>query len=160
MSKDSKSTVALEAAVKQYSAMLYRHCYLLLGHAQDAQDAVQETYVRYLYKSPDFQSDEHERAWLICVATNVCKNVCRTRSRHPQVPLDSVPEMTAAVTSSLHEALRLLPSVYRMVLVLHYIHGYKVREIALMEHLTQSTVKMRLKKGRELLEVIYKEEQL
>ncbi len=94
------------------------------------------------------------------VSTNLCKNVHRSRSRHPQVPLDHLPEQAAPEASSLPEALRLLPDMYKAVLMLHYIHGYKVREIAEMERLTQSTVKMRLRKGRQLLEKFYKEEQL
>lgn len=160
MSNSQKTMVMLESAVDRYSAMLYCHCYMLLGQEQDAQDAVQETFLRYWRKSPDFVSKEHEKAWLLRVSTNLCKNVHRSRSRHPQVPLDHLPEQAAPETSSLPEALRMLPDMYKSVLMLHYIHGYKVREIAAMEHLTQSTVKMRLRKGRQLLEKLYKEEQL
>lgn len=160
MSNSPKTMVMLETAVDRYSAMLYCHSYMLLGQEQDAQDVVQETFLRYWRKSPDFERDEHEKAWLLRVSTNLCKNVYRSRSRHPQVPLEQLPEQAAPEASSLPEALRLLPDMYKSVLMLHYIHGYKVREIAAMEHLTQSTVKMRLRKGRQLLEKLYKEEQL
>lgn len=160
MSNSQKTMVMLEAAVDRYSAMLYCHSYMLLGQEQDAQDVVQETFLRYWRKSPDFESDEHEKAWLLRVSTNLCKNTHRSRGRHPQVPLEHLPEQAAPEASSLPEALRLLPELYKSVLMLHYIHGYKVREIAAMEKLTQSTVKMRLRKGRQLLEKLYKEEQL
>lgn len=160
MSYSEKTMVMLENAVDKYSAMLYCHSYMLLGQEQDAQDVVQETFLRYWRKSPDFENGEHEKAWLLHVSTNLCKNVHRSRSRHPQVPLDHLPEQAALEAFSLPEALRLLPDMYKSVLMLHYIHGYKVREIAEMERLTQSTVKMRLRKGRQLLEKLYKEEQL
>lgn len=160
MVNSPKTMQALEAAVDKYSAMLYCHSYMLLGQEQDAQDVVQETFLRYWRKSPGFESDEHEKAWLLHVSTNLCKNVHRSRARHPQVPLEHLPEQAASEATSLPEALRQLPDAYKSVLMLHYIHGYKVREIAEMEKLTQSTVKMRLRKGRQLLEKLYKEEQL
>ncbi len=160
MSNGQKTMAMLEGAVDRYSAMLYCHSYMLLGQEQDAQDVVQETFLRYWRKSPDFESDEHEKAWLLRVSTNLCKNTYRSRARHPQVPLEHLPEQAAPEASSLPEALRQLPDMYKAVLMLHYIHGYKVREIAAMEKLTQSTVKMRLRKGRQLLEKLYKEEQL
>lgn len=160
MSSCQKSMAMLEIAVDKYSAMLYCHSYMLVGQQQDAQDVVQETFLRYWRKSPAFESDEHEKAWLLHVSTNLCKNVHRFRARHPQIPLDHLPEQAAPDGFSLSEALRSLPNIYKSVLMLHYIHGYKVREIAEMEHLTQSTVKMRLKKGRQLLKNAYKEGQL
>jgi len=152
----------LEDLVHRYSTLVYRHCYVLLGQAQDAQDAVQETFLRYWKTAPDLRDENHERAWLLTVATNLCRNRHRDKSRHPQVPLDSLPEQADLLSeeNSLMEALVQLPAPYKRVVLLHYIHGYKVREIAAMEHLTSSAVKMRLKKARDLLYEIYKEDVL
>ncbi len=152
----------LENLVHRYSALLYRHCYVLLGQTQDAQDVVQETFLRYWKTTPDLRDEDHERAWLLTVATNLCRNRHRDKSRHPQVPLDSLPEQVEplAEENSLTGALMQLPAPYKRVVLLHYIHGYKVREIAAMEHLTPSAVKMRLKKARDLLHDLYKEDVL
>ncbi len=149
----------VERAVAKYTPLLYRHCFLLLGQQQDAQDAVQETFLRYMQKAPAFREAEHEKAWLLTVATNLCRNQHRFRKRHPLADADNRPEQGAEMPSHpLQDALLQLPLPYRQVLTLHYIHGYKVQELATMLRLTSSAVKMRLKKGRELLEQAYKEE--
>ena len=151
----------LEELIGQYSALLYRHCYVLLGHQQDAQDAVQEVFLRYWRYQPDLHDQEHTKAWLLKVATNLCHNHHRNKNRHPQVPLDTLPEQAdTSDTPDLTEALVQLPAPYKRVVLLHYIHGYKVREIAAMERLTPSAVKMRLQKSRQLLQALCKEDLL
>ncbi len=155
----AKTIHEIERAVAAYTTLLYRHCYMILTHTQDAQDAVQETFLRYMQKAPDFSDSEHEKAWLLAVATNLCRNQHRHRKRHPVVDRDALPEQGAQPPlHPLLDTLAQLPLVHRQALALHYVHGYKVREIAAMLGLSESAVKMRLKKGRELLEKLYKEE--
>ncbi len=155
----SKNPHEVERAVAGYTALLYRHCYLILNHSQDAQDTVQETFLRYMQKAPNFSDDEHEKAWLLAVATNLCRNQHRHRKRHPIFDCADRPEQGADIPlHPLLDALAQLPLIYRQALALHYVHGYKVWEIASMLHTTESAVKMRLKKGRELLKKAYKEE--
>ncbi len=155
----AKSIAQVERAVADYTALIYRHCYLLLHHTQDAQDATQETFLRYMQKAPAFRDDEHEKAWLLTVASNLCRNQHRHRKRHPVVNLDTLPEQSAdPLFHPTLDTLAKLPFLYRQVLTLHYVHGYKVRELAAMLRITESAAKMRLKKGRTLLEEAYKEE--
>ena len=66
------ATEQVEAAVARYSALLYRHSLVLLAHRQDAEDAVQETFLRYMRHAPSFRDAEHEKAWLLTVNTNLC----------------------------------------------------------------------------------------
>ena len=72
----------IEKIVHTYGNMLFRLCLLLLGNASDAQDVVQETFIKYLYKTSGFRDNEHKKAWLIKVATNRCRDILRFRSRH------------------------------------------------------------------------------
>ena len=65
----------IEEIVLRYSNMLYKICIVMLCNEQDAKDAIQDTFCRYLEKRPDFANDEHEKAWLIRVATNICRTV-------------------------------------------------------------------------------------
>ena len=58
----------LDAAVRAYGSILYRTCLVMLGSESDAEDAVQETFVKYLQKAPQFESGEHEKAWRLTVA--------------------------------------------------------------------------------------------
>ena len=151
----------LEQLIHTYSAVLYRHCFVLLGHPQDAQDAVQDTFLQLWRTRPVFRDEGHEKAWLLTVATNRCRNRHRHRTRHPQVSLDAVAESPApAEDTALLQAVAALPPLYSQALVLHYIHGYKVQEIAAMLRVTPSAVKMRLQKGRQLLKDHIKEDDL
>lgn len=152
MANKTPSMERVEYLVDQHSALLYRHCYVMLRNSEDAGDMVQETFLRYMRKAPDLKDEEHEKAWLLTVAMNLCRNHLRKHKLHKQVPLDEVAIGTdAPADTPLLDHLSALPDKVRIVLLLHYVEGYKVREIASQLHLNQSTVKMRLQKGRQLL---------
>lgn len=149
----------IETVVKTYGNRLFRLCLVMLGSESDAEDAVQETMLTYLQKAPEFRDAEHEKAWLITVATNRCKDMLRYRSRHTMVDLECLNEYTEdASDSGILEALMTLPEKFRLVLVLHYVEGYRVEDIAKMIGKSASAVKMRLQKGRNLLREIYRRE--
>ena len=69
----------IETLISQYGDMLFRLCLIMLKNKSDAEDAVQETYIKYFQKSPSFESKEHRKAWLIRVATNQCRDMLRYR---------------------------------------------------------------------------------
>ena len=146
-------------AVEKYGDMLYRICLLMLRNTADAEDAVQETFIKYVTKSQEFADSEHEKAWLITVANNKCRDMLRYRKRHyteSEELLDGY-----AVTkeeSGILDALMELPEKYRIVLALFYIEEYKVDEIKEIAGISASAVKMRLSRGRKLLEEKYRKE--
>lgn len=151
----------IEQILNTHGDRLYRLCFLMLGNEADAQDAVQETLLRYLEKGPAFRDAEHEKAWLLRVAANRCRDMLRFRSRHRSLDPDTL-EIAApeAPDKSILEALTRLPEKFRLVLLLHYVEGYKVEQIAKTIGATPSAVKMRLQKGRQLLGEIYRKEYL
>ncbi len=146
------SPQAAQAAVEAHGDRLFRLCLVLLGSTADAEDAVQETLLKYLQKAPVFETPEHEKAWLLRVATNHCRDVHRRRVRHPQTSLEEL-DLPAPGTENreLLDALMALPEKFRAVLLLHYVEGYRVDEVAKIIGRTPSAVKMRLQKGRRLL---------
>ena len=73
----------IEKIFKQYSAVLYKVSSVMLGNAADASDAVQETFLKYMTANKKFQTNEHEKAWLIQANINICKNMLRFHRRHP-----------------------------------------------------------------------------
>lgn len=170
--KDSSARPAdgIEQAVSSYGSMLYRLCLVMLGNESDAEDTVQETFIKYLRKSPDFRNPEHEKAWLLAVASNGCRDLLRRRKRQQQYmaagsgmvngaepayiqkPPSDLPD------SGILEALMALPEKFRLVLILYYVEERSVGEIARIIGRTPSAVKMRLKKGRKLLEEEYRKE--
>ena len=146
-------------AVEKYGDVLYRLCLIMLRNTADAEDAVQETFIRYIQKSPDFADNEHEKAWLITVATNKCRDMLRYRSRHfteSEELLNSCALEKA--DSGILDALMELKDKYRIILTLHYVEGYKIEEIAELTGISPSAVKMRLSRGRKLLEEKYRKE--
>ncbi len=150
---------SIEIMVNTYGNMLFRLCLITLGNASDAEDAVQETFMKYLQKAPEFEDAEHEKAWLITVATNKCKDMLRFKSRHPVVDMDEIKELTKESSDSgILDALMTLPEKFRMVLVLYYVEEYSIEDIARVIGKTTSAVKMRLQKGRRLLREAYRKE--
>ncbi len=150
---------SIEAIMHTYGNMLFRLCLVTLGNASDAEDAVQETLIKYLQKSPEFEDTEHEKAWLITVATNKCKDMLRFKSRHPVVDIDEIKEYTKDTSDSgILDALMTLPDKFRVVLVLYYVEEYSIEKIARVIGKTTSAVKMRLQKGRRLLREAYRKE--
>lgn len=151
----------IENIVRTYGNTLYRLCFVMLGNESDAEDAVQESFIKYLQKAPSFENTEHEKAWLITVATNQCKDILRFRKRHPQTDLENLRETPQTSSDSgVLEALMTLPEKFRFVLTLYYVEEYRIEDIAKIIGRTPSAVKMRLQKGRRLLEETFRKEYL
>ena len=148
--------------VNQYGDMLYRICLLSLKNHADAEDAVQEVFLKYFTHAPEFNSENHRKAWLITVALNQCKTVHRQKKRSiPTEPeLLKISETVSQENHAILDALLQVPEKFRTVLILYYVEGYKIQEIANLIGKSSSAVKMRLSKGRKLLETIYRKEYL
>lgn len=150
----------VERVVDQYGDTLYRLCLAMLQNASDAEDAVQETVLKYIQRAPVFSDAGHERAWLITVAKNQCRDMLRARRRHPQVELTEAVEIPAPDNGGALDTLMAVPEKYRLVLILHYVEQYSVRDIAQIIKRTPSAVKMRLQKGRKMFEELYRKERM
>ena len=153
------SADVIRDALDNYGDAVYKLCLIMLKNHADAADAAQETFITYMDKSPLFTGAEKEKAWLMQVAANKCRDMLRIRSR--TAPLDeAVIDSLAADEEESHllELLTELPEKIRLVVTLHYIEGYKVDEIAEMTGKSSSAIKMRLSKGRKLLEEKYRKE--
>ena len=149
--------LGITAAAEDYGNMLYRICLVSLGNSADAEDAVQDTFLKYIQKAPAFENGEHEKAWLIRVAVNTCRDIIRRR--RPQIDIDTVQQSAPAPESGeVMAALMTLPEKFRTVLVLHCVEGYSVAETAKITGISPSAVKMRLQKARRLFGEAYNEE--
>ncbi len=146
-------------AVNEYGSSLYRLCSVMTGNREDADDALQECFLRYVEKAPDFNDGEHEKAWLIRVASNICKDILRKRKYQSFVSLDEIRNLGVCEDNAqILETLISLEEKYRIVIHLHYVEGYKAREIASMLGITEAAVKKRLQRGRDALREIYGKE--
>ena len=153
MEKRPKSEQGFEAAYDAYGPMVYRLAMVYLGRHADAEDVTQEAFVKLLYKAPSFADAGHERRWLLRVTANLCKDQLRGFWRKRAVALEGDYPIRDPETFGVAEAIVALPEKYKAVLHLHYYEGYSVAEIGEILKLSQSAVKMRLSRGREMLKL-------
>ncbi|WP_303965934.1 RNA polymerase sigma factor [Sporosarcina ureae] len=145
--------------VDTYGNMLFSICLVILCNEKDAEDAVQDTFMTYLTKSPTFNDSEHEKAWLITIATNRCKNMRRYNIIRKHLDINDLQLYSKNNQNhDLLDYLMRLPTKHKVVLLLYYVEGYKVDEIAKILVITTSAVKKRLQRGRELLRERYRKE--
>ena len=149
---DEKKDKELERAFSRYYQMLYKISIIMLCSEHDANDAVQETFVRYLEHSESFLDEEHEKAWLIRVNINVCKNFLRFHRLHPTVDYEQLTIGTHTdEEAGLMDELLKLSEKSKEVLILHYIEGYTNAEIGEILQITESAAKKRLERARKEL---------
>lgn len=145
----------LEKIYDQYSDMLFRLSYSMLQSREDAEDVLQDVFVKILSRPFDFNSAEHERAWLVRVTLNRCHDVLRKKKIRRYTPLEDIVSLPAEEKDmSILREVQALPSDKREVVLLRYFEDFSVQEIAEILHITPSAVKMRLARARELLKEI------
>jgi RNA polymerase sigma-70 factor (ECF subfamily) len=149
----------IQEVVSAYSDMLIRIAYQHTGSLPDAEDIVQDVFVKLYEKQPDFESPEHETAWLIRVTVNLCKSRLRSHWRKKTVPLLDVCPAQTDDQQSLLETVLSLPSKYRVVIHLFYYEGYSTKEIAEITGRKESTVREQLTRARRLLKKYLEKEE-
>lgn len=141
-------------AVRQYQDMVYRVALHQMANSADAEDAVQEVFLRLYTCKTTFDGPEHLRFWLIRVTINYCKNELKSPWRRRRVALESLPDQPAFQAPEqreLYQAVMALPEKYRTVLDLFYYEELSTREIARLLDIRQSAVTTRLARAREKL---------
>lgn len=142
----------IEEVFQEFGNMLYRVGVVMLRSRHDAEDALQDTLIKYMEHKTEFQGREHIKAWLLRVYINICKNKLRFYQRHPSIPLEQLGMIYQDKEDNiLMEALMELPANYKAVFLLYYVEGYKIREIAGILKVSEAAVKKRLERGREKL---------
>ena len=154
MSHTSNRPVDWEKLVTDNQNRLYRAALAILGDSQEAEDAVQDAFVKFLEKAPD--QLEHPGAWLMRVLVNGCKSRLRLRWRQT-VPLpDTLPAPGPEERRELEE-LFALPPEDRAVIHLFYYEGYATDEIARITGRRPGTVRARLTRARQKLRKLLEE---
>lgn len=148
-----------EELVARYTDMLLRIGYTWLGDLDDAQDVCQMALIRAWEANKTFPSPQEEKAWLIRVAVNLCKNwkksawVRRRAKLEEGVDLGAAPPQEGGVA----ELVQTLPAKYRQVVYLRYFEGYQVREIAGLLGVAPAVVSNRLSRARRKLKQLCEE---
>ena len=151
----------LQELIEHYQRNLYAVAFNVCKNAEDAEDAVQDTFLQYYMSKKEFESEAHIRAWLLRVAINRAKNANLTFWKKHKVPLeDNMERMTFETeeAKNLFTVVMNLPEKYRIVIHLFYYEDYPIAEIAKILNLSQSNVKVRLSRGRAMLKNQLQEE--
>jgi RNA polymerase sigma-70 factor (ECF subfamily) len=142
---------------KKYADMLFKLAMTYFYNRHDAEDILQETFIKLIYKAPGFIDSEHEKRWLIRITINGCKDRLKNYYSKNTVPIEETELSTDDETDNedkyLYESIKKLPSKIHIVIYLFYYAGYDVNEISKILKIGKSAVKMRLKRGREMLKL-------
>ena len=152
---------ALEQTARLYGDSIYRIALQYTQLPADAEDVLQEVLLERYRTDKPFESEEHERRWLLRVAVNRSKNVVRSRKWWKTVPLDEAAELYAPEEPdfrALYDAVRTLPRKQRLAIDLFYYEGCSTAEIAAILNARETTVRTWLRRARLKLKELLKEE--
>ncbi len=148
----------LSQCVEAYTDMIVRTAFTYVQNRADAQDIAQEVFLALLLNKKPFESDEHQKAWLLRVAINKSKNHLRSHWFRKKVPLTEELSELSSEQSEILEAFMQLPEKYRTPLHLHAYVGYSIKEIAGLLGKKESTIGTRLSRAKERLGALLGEE--
>lgn len=152
------STQEFEEIYERYKTTLYRIAFTYLKNNHDVQDVLQEVFLKRFYQAPTFTDENHEKYWMIRVTINLSKNLLKSFWKRNVGTMDELMESDdisqwsfSGNEQELFKNIMSLPEKQRTAIYLHYYEEYSCKEIADILKCKESAVKMRLKKGRELL---------
>ena len=149
-----RSEQEVNRAIERYADTVRRICFVHLKNRADTEDIFQTVFVKYLLHGEPFASEEHERAWIIRVTLNACKDLLKSFFRSRTVPLEELTDRAMPAETEQRKVLQAvlaLPVPYRDVIYQHYYEGYTAPEIAGILGKNVNTVYTRLTRARGLL---------
>ena len=150
-----RSELEVNRAIERYSDTVRRLCMIHLKNHADTEDIFQTVFLKYALSSVLFENDEHEKAWIIRVTLNACKDLLKSFFRSRTVSLDEIMEQPAKVSPDHREVLEAvlsLPPKYRDVVYLYYYEEYSAPEIGHVLGRNVNTVYTLLTRSRKMLQ--------
>lgn len=153
--------LSVDEAYCKYADRVFAAAFNVCRNQADADDIVQDTFIKYYSRDIDYKNVEHIKAWLLRVAINRAKDITTSFWRKNKVSWEEYMEdipFEAPEDSRLFEAVMQLPEKYRIVIHLFYYEECSVKEIAQILYRSECTVKSQLNRGRKLLKNMLMEE--
>lgn len=153
--------LSADEAFRRYGDRVFSAAFSVCQNREDADDVVQDTFIKYYTRNEDYIDDSHLKAWLLRVAINRAKDIAGAFWRRNRVSWEEYMEQLEFVQpedKSLFQAVMELPEKYRLVIHLFYYEEYSIAEIAALLRSTQGTIKARLSRGRTLLKSMLTED--
>ena len=150
-----RSESEVNRAIENYADMVRRLCMVHLKNYADTEDIFQTVFLKYILYPEPFESEEHEKAWIIRVTINACKDLLKSAWWRRHATLHEASHLAAPIVpepdDTLYNAVQALPLRYREPVYLFYYEGYDTNEIAQLLHISPATVRKRLCRAREKL---------
>lgn len=149
-----RSEEEMNRVINQYSDMVKRVCFLHLKNEADTEDVFQTVFLKYALSSVCFESAEHEKAWLLRVTMNACKDLIKSFFRSHTTSLDEILEQATPLYEDHHDvfdAVLRLPETQRRVIYLHYYEGYTAPEISKILKKNVNTVYTWMTRAKQML---------
>lgn len=161
---EEKPSQGIEEIYRRHVRTVYRLCFSYMKNAADSEDIVSDVFAKLLKMGTNFQSLEHEKAWLLRTASNMCKNSLRHwwRKREKIDGHESHENLQSTDQFREDEILSTvleLPQRYKDVIYLYYYEGYKTEEIAGILKKPSSTVRSLLRNARIILKGVLENEE-
>jgi len=152
-SNDSCINDKIENIIDKYSNTVFRLALAKTKNKEMAEDIFQEVFIKYIKRKRVFESTEHEKAWIIRVTLNCCKDLWNSAWLRHTVPLEEYQENRATTNSNddVYLAVMNLPEKYRIPIHLFYYEELSVAEIGMVLKVNKNTIATRLKRARETL---------
>ncbi|MBD9025825.1 MAG: sigma-70 family RNA polymerase sigma factor [Clostridiales bacterium] len=142
--------------------MVLRIAYTYLKNRADAEDIVQDVFLRIIDKKPSFNDENHEKSWLIRATINMCKNKVNMFWNKNKCSIDDVQEFAVSdkynTDTSVFQAVMALGEKYRVVVYMYYYEGYSTPEIANVIGKSETTIRSLLHRARNKLKDMLKED--
>jgi RNA polymerase sigma-70 factor (ECF subfamily) len=151
--RNSFSTDDVNDVLTKYSNMVYRLALSRTRNISDAEDILQEVFFRLLNKNPEFESEEHRKAWLIRVTVNCSSKLLTSAWFKKTVPLEEELKFESKEKSDVYYGVLELPLKYRTVIHLFYYEDLTIARISDILSIKESTIKSQLLRARELLKI-------
>lgn len=148
----------LEKLINKYSNMVYRLALVRTKTKENSEDIYQEVFLKLAKKMPNFQSEEHEKAWLIRVTINCSKSFLNSKFIENTVELKEEIPLQTEERHDVYYAVQKLPLKYRTIIHLFYYENYRIKEIGKILKMNENTVKTYLARAREKLKLEVEEE--
>ena len=145
----------IEEIYARHADMVYRICFSFMKNKSDAEDMLQTAFLRLISAEPKFKDGEHEKAWLIKTASNLCRDRLKSKwykTRSSEEAAEKQSEF-AEIDETLQQVLR-LPDKYKTAVYMYYYEEYTTEEIAKILKKPASTVRGHLREARILLKEI------
>lgn len=149
-----KTETAAKEAIEKYADTVRRICFVHLKNHHDVEDIFQEVFLKYVLSDIRFESDAHEKAWLIRVAVNASKDLLKSFFRRKVSSIDDLVVEPAYIEEDNREVLEAvlqLPDKYKDVVYLFYYEGYSAVEIAKILKKNENTIYTWLARARQEL---------